>query len=398
MNLDHAANLARAVGCWLVVFCSRDARGTEVSDLLAAKRLQRTVVVDLPPFYNHHLLDFGTSTLARAALPERCANPNGDLSTKRNLGLILARMVGWDRIFFMDDDIRGLAPADLRRTTSMLDRYTCAGMRVAKFPDNSVVCHARRGAGDKQDVFVTGSVLAVDCSVQVNFFPEVYNEDWLFFYDLVREKRLGQSDCDARQLEYDPFDDVLRASGQEFGDVLAEGLYTLLHKGIGPDQAVREYWINFMVARRVLIEDIMERSRRAWPPATRKKVMSALRSALMCLMGIQPRVYENYVRTWRSDLKIWKKDLDDVRRVGSVEAGLRDLQLERAVKTEPARPSVAVRAVPVHTCEELPRRIPGEPVMSSSFAVFDLLLGGGMGRYADERHSAMRDPGSRRKT
>ena len=50
-------------------------------------------------------------------------------------------------------------------------------MRVSNFPDNSAVCHAHRGTGGLQDVFVTGAALAVDCQENIGFFPDIYNED-----------------------------------------------------------------------------------------------------------------------------------------------------------------------------------------------------------------------------
>ena len=82
---------------------------------------------------------------------------------KRNVGLALAKMLGWRRIFFLDDDIRDIAYPDLQRTVDMLGSFSAAGMWVTDFPDNSIVCHANRMTGGSQDVFVSGAALAVDC-------------------------------------------------------------------------------------------------------------------------------------------------------------------------------------------------------------------------------------------
>jgi hypothetical protein len=170
-HLEHAVSLAQAAKCWLVVFCSRETRATDVGQLFADKRFKKGVAVDIPDDYRHPLLAFISSGLAREGEPTVCVNPNGDLSTKRNLGLLLARMLGWSRIFFMDDDVRGVSLADLRATVSMLDRYRTVGMRVTDFADNSVVCHAHRATGADQDVFISGSVLAVNCQESFGFFP-----------------------------------------------------------------------------------------------------------------------------------------------------------------------------------------------------------------------------------
>ena len=300
------------------------------------------MVVDVYPDYRHELLRFETSDLTRE-LPKGCTNPNGDLSVKRNLGLLLARMVGWKRIFFMDDDIRGLHPEDLSLTVSMLDRYRVAGLRVADFPDNSVVCHARRKIGDPQDVFVAGSVLAVNCEYPVSFFPEIYNEDWFFFYDEVQARRVGCSQRYASQLQYDPFGNPRRARQQEFGDVLAEGLYALIHKEAGYEDAKREYWVDFIAARRKLIDDIKKRSAEL-PLSGRGKMISALESSVACLMKIQPWVCERYVGAWRRDLETWWKRLANVSTVGSVEVALSELGLT----------PVASSGIPAPVLEPLP--------------------------------------------
>jgi hypothetical protein len=327
-NLEHAARLAQQAGARLVVLCSLEARGAEVAKMLAANGFAPAVIVDVSPGYRHPLLDFETSELMPDVLPRGCVNPNGDLSTKRNLGLLLARLAGWKRIFFMDDDIRDLAPADLLATVSMLDRWRVAGMRVESFPDNSVVCHARREVGDEQDVFVTGSVLAVDCAQPFSFFPEVYNEDWFFFYDEVRHRRVGCSHRNAGQLRYDPFLNSRRARQQEFGDVLAEGLLTLLHKGQGPEGATSAYWTNFIAVRRKLIDDLKGRAAKLEPPL-RGKVVTALESATACLMKIQPGACARYVKTWRYDLEAWHERLAALPVLGSIDAALRELGLEQ---------------------------------------------------------------------
>ena len=68
-------------------------------------------------------------------------------SLKRNLGLLLARLHGWNKIAFIDDDIKIGQPEHFARLAGQLEFYQAAGMVVDEYPDNSVVCHARRLAG-----------------------------------------------------------------------------------------------------------------------------------------------------------------------------------------------------------------------------------------------------------
>src|SRR5262245_59902052 len=218
-NLKCAITLARAVRCQLVLLCSRQTQIDDVSQLLASHSFTHATVIQLSSEYTHPLFDFYTSLWAEFVLPWLCGARSTDLSMKRNVGLIIARLLGWERIFFMDDDIVIRDSADMLRMTAVLGRYASVGPRVASFPDNSVVCHGHRETGGYQDVHVSGSALAVDCTAPIGFFPNVYNEDWLSFYVDAVERRLGWSDLRANQLRYDPFADPHRAARQEFGDV-----------------------------------------------------------------------------------------------------------------------------------------------------------------------------------
>jgi hypothetical protein len=328
-HLDQAVTLARATGCQLMVVCSRQARADDVSQLLALRSFTEAVVIDLPAGYGHRWLEFATSHPQNIGqLPGPCAARDSDLSIKRNLGLILARMLGWDRVFFMDDDITNVDVEDLRHTVSMLGRHHYSvGMRVTDFPDNSVVCHAHRATGKFQDVWVSGSVLAVDCTAPIGFFPDVYNEDWLFFYNDAAEHRLGSSGLEATQLRYDPFDDPQRAARQEFGDVLAEGLYALLHRGQNTAHATQDYWINFLDARKGFLDAIVARAGSA-QAEVRQKMLNSVRAARECSTQIEPEFCEHYVRLWRKDLGRWEQTLKEIPQVPSIARALSELGLK----------------------------------------------------------------------
>lgn len=149
--------MARASRCVLLILCSHNAKPAEGHELLAERSFSDAIVVDLPDGYRHELFDFRTLASINDDQPTACSYCATDLSMKRNVGLIPARMLGWQRVFFLDDDIRDINPADLRSTLTMLGSYRTAGMRATQFPDNSVVCHAHRMTGGLQDVFVTGA-------------------------------------------------------------------------------------------------------------------------------------------------------------------------------------------------------------------------------------------------
>ena len=208
----------------------------------------------------------------------------------------------------------------------MLGPYSAVGMRAVDFPDNSVVCHGHRKTGGYQDVFISGSVLAVHCAEAVAFFPEIYNEDWFFFYHAAEARRVGRHHRDATQLCYDPFADPQRAAGQEFGDVMAEGLYGLLHNRISADRATSDYWRTFLDSRMSFLEGVLVRSESV-EPYLRQRITSSIETAMEWSRQISPSMCEHYIALWKKDLGTWEQRLKDVPRGLSVKSALRELDL-----------------------------------------------------------------------
>jgi hypothetical protein len=302
-HLRQVADLAREVGCLLVVLCSARSSSRAVAELVTSRPGLRAAVVDLPSDYRHRLLELRTSRHPQAGLARHL-----DLSTKRNLGLLLARLLRWRQVLFVDDDIRKLDAAMLARGSSLLGRYTAVGFRVEQWPDNSVVCHAHRLGGGDQDTFVGGSALLVDTAQAASFFPAVYNEDWFFLHDQVRSRKVA---CAGRtaQLTYDPYASPLRASTEEFGDLMAETLFSSLHGDAGLGTADRSFWRTGIRRRSAFLEDITGRVLDAPLGRATAPPLAALGAATARLGEIEPGDCQAFVADWRADLSVWSDRL-----------------------------------------------------------------------------------------
>jgi hypothetical protein len=302
--LVEAGRLAAVLDATLLVLCSGYSRARVVPDRLARLSTLRVIAVDFPAAGVPHLPTLETSTvLGRSPLQRRA-----DTSAKRNLGLVLARMSGWRNVVFLDDDIEVPDAADLQRAAGLLGAHDGVGLRMGGFPDNSVVCHANRETGGKQDTFVGGGALAVPADRIDSFFPEVYNEDWFFLLgdDALRPvSQVGH----ALQRYYDPFADPDRARGEEFGDVLAEGIFARLDHGL-PIAAETGYWGEFLAARLGLIEGIERRIDRDTPRGV--QMLRSLRAAKGRLRSIRPIDCVRYIEAWQNDRKTWRDFIGDL--------------------------------------------------------------------------------------
>jgi hypothetical protein len=297
----------------------------------------RGIVLDLDRHYLLPIPELETSSATFAAVSGGRAS---DLSLKRNVGLILARLMGWRKILFVDDDI-ALSLADVARISEQLDDHQIAGMVCRDFPDNSVFCHARRLADLHQDVFVTGAVLGVNCSdLPLPFFPDIYNEDWFFFAEAAAHHRLAKAG-EARQAVYNPYTRPERAEHEEFGDLLAEGLYALIERqhlsistrrrGTFVDQiaklATETYWENYIEVRS---HDLQEARAQLQEFMNGKNCSDDVSAAVISLTKADARYDKvqkhpitaarcaEFVEAWRGDMVTWKLSYPHTRITGSL--------------------------------------------------------------------------------
>ena len=340
--LQPAINLAARLDVLLVVLCSKQTRADHVAERVSSSPGARAIVVDLPKTWRHPKFPTRTSSqVFRKANGYR----ESDLSAKRNIGLLLARLHGWNKIVFVDDDVTLARTDNVARLAEQLDRYQVAGMIVRDYPDNSVVCHARRDAGLPQDVFLTGAVLGVHCNnLPLSFFPDIYNEDWFFFAREAASRQLREVG-QASQLTYNPYAKPDRARREEFGDLLAEGLFALMGQA---DPSVRlgeqlraadaAYWSRFIEARHdvitetmTLLGDVLERK---GDNGRGSAALASLAAAQHQLDLIAPDDCVNFVDAWQDDLEEWQSFSSGVNNVGSTRDAMDFLQLSTWTRAE----------------------------------------------------------------
>jgi len=316
-SLTAAADVARAQRAILVVLCSRQS-SAEAAFQVAANCLpaDRIAAVDLPAHPPEGLPVFAADRIDIGEPQSR------DTGAKRNLGIRLALLAGWKQVLFLDDDVaapNAAALASARRLLARRGGPGAVGWAFDDFPDNSVVCHAHRQAGGAQGTFVGAGGLVLRVDERLPHFPGVYNEDWLFFADLMVRRHRGLAfGGTLRQEVFDPFADPDHARRQEFGDILGEGLFALLHKRKPLSAASSSgYWADYLNVRRRFLSDIegglLSRPIRTAPDGVRRD------RALECLTEARHTLNEHrrqweldlpaYVKAWRQDAALWGRTL-----------------------------------------------------------------------------------------
>jgi hypothetical protein len=302
-SLGTATVLARDIGCSLVVLCSTPEQTGQA--LTECGPLAHNVSVTwVPQSVEDTWLSFLTTVHPENEIERSC---HADIARKRNVGLLLARICGWRTIMYVDDDIRDLTAAAVSQAAALTSRFLAAGFEISHYPDNSVVCHAYRMIDGYQGTFPGGSALVVDVERCDTLFPPIYNEDWLFLFDAVRNRSVTTAGTGS-QLEYQPFAHSRRAASEEFGDVIAEGLYRLLHHGANVTDATHAYWQNVLDRRCQLIDYIAAQLLVREGPVVGGALMS-LAAARKRLTAISPLACASFIHAWRTDISTWRDTL-----------------------------------------------------------------------------------------
>lgn len=173
------------------------------------------------------------------------------------------------------------------------------------------------------------------------FFPSIYNDDWFFFSEEAASRKIikvGES----RQVEYDPYDDPDRAVKEEFGDLLAEGLYARLDHGQGLHGADTAYWGAFIKNRRILHTNVADSLRRHRERDKDTKIGRDIRAAEVSIRAarneldrISPDLCDKFISLRQHDLVEWRRYLAKLDRLDSIGSAFRYLNLHYAESPSP---------------------------------------------------------------
>ncbi len=345
-QLRSAVRLAADSGSHLVTLHT-DRFPSELTSVLGKLGRDAVTPLALRPRARHALLDLAVN------MPQTLRSASAfDISRKRNFGLLIGRACGWTRMLLLDDDIQRLNMAKLRAAASVLreDKYPVVGIQVTdKYPDASVIGHARRMVGYDHKPFISGASLLVNPQRLNGFFPAVYHDDWLCILDHLRLGEVAVSG-QVGQGPYNPFADPDRARSEEFGDVLASGLLWLIHAARDkvaaqaaladtntgePSDYWREamrlsFWKEVLDQRAKLLDELARllelRPKRDMAP------LESVRAAQHRRSELSPDEFVSFITAWGDNLAKWRDRTSHLARAGSVDKAVDDLGLLHTVR------------------------------------------------------------------
>jgi hypothetical protein len=326
-NRQNIENIMRLADGPVIFLCSGKAKKEDIAAIAKNYPKLTWTAIDGPYTYNDYGQNFETTYSSIASGSEK------DVSQKRNLGLLIARLMGWKSIFFIDDDVT-ITKQQVYKAIDLLhhDNTAIVGFSARSFYDNSVAVHARRITNGPIDSFIGTGAMAIRTDKPIlSFFPHVYNEDWLF---LLVYCLFGSEDVvwagTIKQRAFNPYRDVARAKYEEPGDILGESLVRLamsiradLHEEPGLEAvtaklakfANKAFWEGEINNRILFIQETRKnlRQKTVMTPH-RRQAIRALGHSLERLVGkngqggIRAEELSEWTEAWVKDLLRWNKD------------------------------------------------------------------------------------------
>jgi hypothetical protein len=226
--------------------------------------------------------------------------------SSRNYALILAKVMRWERVLFVDDDIVWKDPALVSGTMEALAGADFVGGCIKGMADDSVVGHLVRASGHKSYDFMSGGFLAFRTAVVSEFFVNEYNEDHIWLY-LHGKDKIKIKHGEVEQKEYDPFSSAVgRALWQEFGEILDEGAEEACN--VGKDEVLldEEFWRDVLAYRAEYIGRVCEMARETWVEPIALDVHAALQEYHGRISaGVFVSFYADYFRKRNKWRKFW---------------------------------------------------------------------------------------------
>ncbi|HEY4160593.1 MAG TPA: hypothetical protein VGM08_00870 [Candidatus Saccharimonadales bacterium] len=359
--VGQVAAVAKETRTRLLILASHDAGSGAMADLLDNMAVPEWWVVKVPdkglapPFMTFQSPDM---------IPDHARRlPPSNLSDKRNLGSLVGRVMGWERLTFSDDDVRFEAAA-LRALSLVLPGRKIAGMLCTTefglghtrsgFPDKDVIHQARdalvrihfparvRACHEYEDVaHISGNSIATNPQTSgLVFPPKIYDEDLIAFHGIgiYREEDAAALSLDSRyyQATYDPFADPDRAKYEAFGEMVHDALFLPIHDERPADITDRKYWDGIITQRIEKIETLIgvlnapqDRGKFNYMttppkrnPAQEEKIRRSLQVALDMNRTFTGSMGVEYMRAWADDREVWQSKVAALTRKKSLPGAL----------------------------------------------------------------------------
>lgn len=220
----------------------------------------------------------------------------------RNYAVLLSLALGADLLLMVDDDIIIEDKRTVDMSFRLLGQYAVVGTRTVGMYDDSIIGHLARRLGEVQYDYITGQYAGLNLHSINYYFPNVYNEDLIFYAFQGQGKEFARSGT-VRQLTKKTignFDSTLMF--QEEGEILLIGTIEATTRGNESLLLQSDFW---SVILRDRIEELCELAKLQTQHGVDSSshpfnVLTKYHSRL------QPASFVSFYRKYRRSIEPWR--------------------------------------------------------------------------------------------
>ncbi|HPX76064.1 MAG TPA: hypothetical protein PLW77_05725 [Bacteroidales bacterium] len=223
-----------------------------------------------------------------------------DLPAKRNYSILHSITKGYSNILLIDDDIKIPSTKHIPTCSRGLYDNDIVGSVVDIFPDASLIDHISIQGGIRPYTpFLSGNFLFTKPFVTKGYFPFIYNEDWLYMVPTLLSRKLANFQS-IQQESYNPFFKKNVAIFQEFGEIIAEGVFTLIEKGkFHASLFSKNFWDHFILKRINYLNNLKNNVDVIYLPF--------IKDAIAFANNVSPKICIDFLKDWQEDIYSFEK-------------------------------------------------------------------------------------------
>jgi hypothetical protein len=168
----------------------------------------------------------------------------------RNFALLFSKKFGYNSVLFMDDDIivEDTSVMDLLFNNLITNLFT--GAHIHGLVDDSILGHIATDLGISNERMLSGGFMAFNPKKIKHFYLNIYNEDWIWLYLHLKNKKPFQKGVVYQRFN-DPLKDYkVKIMFQEYGEIVLDGLLDLKDKSHFNDLKSNIFWERMLFERK----------------------------------------------------------------------------------------------------------------------------------------------------
>lgn len=241
-----------------------------------------------------------------------------DLPIKRNFAIWHAKDVGHQTILLLDDDIRFKDNfLTFRKMLHAVHQTAITGAYSIGEFDTSLTGSIAMQYGITRPVFFSGNCLGINLLKFKPFFPNIYNEDWLSILPAILRKEAALVGP-VIQLPRRVTCVKDTAKHQEFGEIIADELYSRLEKAHKDNCFTdflnlflnTEHWENVLGDRVRWLSLLRERAKvEDLSSGDKETEVEILDAAIDSCGTLKPDDFIGFINKWKIEYSDWEKEI-----------------------------------------------------------------------------------------